>query len=125
MVSSGQLNSVGTGGTTFANANLTSIAFNSFSPVLFPAGTSLSFKLNVRNACVGSAKNSGTVRLWYNDSAANSRFGATIGANAGNYYLGNLSALLTSPGSVRKTIDVAAGAKCSAFKTFGTWSITL
>lgn len=25
----------------------------------------------------------------------------------------------------KKTIDVAAGAKCSAFKPFGTWSITL
>jgi len=85
----------------------------------------LSVKLFVRNACSGSGKNSGTARLWFNDSAANSRFAATIGSPK-TYFLRDAFALATSPGpGPKKTIDVLAGAKCSPYKTFGTWSTTL
>ncbi|MET0852862.1 MAG: hypothetical protein ABW020_17120 [Candidatus Rokuibacteriota bacterium] len=36
----------------------------------------------MRNACTGSGKNSGTARLWYDDSAADSQFVTTIGTPA-------------------------------------------
>lgn len=125
LVSSGETDSVVAGSSGFNNAKLDTISFDSFTPVDFPSGTSLSMKLYVRNACSGSGHNSGTSRLWYNDSVANSQFGATINAVANNYYLVNNSLLNLSVGSgPRKTIDVQSGAKCSAFKPFGTWTIT-
>lgn len=89
-------------------------------------GTQLSVKVLVRNACVGSGHNSGTARLWYNDTQANSQFGATIGGNTNNYFLLNSSILGTTVGGgPKQTSDIAAGAKCSAFKPFGNWIITL
>ena len=40
-------------------------------------------------------------------------------------YLLDGSALGTSAGpGPKKTIDVSAGAKCSAWKPFGTWTVT-
>jgi hypothetical protein len=87
LVSSGQLNSVVGGSSGFSNAKLNSIPFNSFSPLDFPAGSQLSIEFYVRNACSGSSHNSGTARLWYNDSVANSQFDATIGSSANLYYL--------------------------------------
>jgi len=86
----------------------------------------VSITLYVRNACTGSGKNSGRARLWFNDSAANSRFDATIGGNPRTYFLRDAFVLATSPGTgPKKTIDVAAGAKCSPYKTFGTWTTTI
>jgi hypothetical protein len=125
LISSGQLNSVTGGSSSFNNAHLQSISFNSFSPVDFPAGSTLSVKVYARNACSGSGHNSGTARLWYNDSQANSQLGSTIGTNTYNDYFLNNFILGTSVGSGPKdTIDISAGAKCSAFKSFGTWTIT-
>jgi hypothetical protein len=124
LVGSGQVNSVAGGSSGFNNAKLDTIPLSLFAPVDFPPGSSVSIKLYVRNACAGSGKNSGSARLWYNDTAANSQFGATLGAPS-NYYLRDGFALSNSPGPGPKTtIDVAAGAKCSPFKTFGTWSGT-
>jgi hypothetical protein len=123
LVGSGELASVAGGSSGFNNAKQNAIALTPSSGVTFNAGETLSIKLLVRNACTGSGKNSGTARLWYNDNAANSRFDATIG-NPATYYLG--SALVTAPGAGPKnTIDVAAGAKCSSYKEFDTWSRTL
>ena len=91
----------------------------------FQSGDTVSIKLFVRNACSGSSKNSGSARLWFNDSAANSRFDATIGTPR-TYFLRDAFALATTPGpGPKKTIDVAAGAKCSPYKTFGTWTTTI
>jgi hypothetical protein len=124
LVTSGELDSVAGGGSGFNNAHLQTISFNSFSPIDFPSGSNLKIKVSVRNACTGSAHNSGTARLWFNDSAADSHFDATIGTNTSDYFLLDNFLLGTSTGSTKKTIDVAAGAKCSAFKPFGTWTIT-
>jgi protocatechuate 3,4-dioxygenase beta subunit len=127
LVSSGQLNSVDLGnlGGSFANASLQTIPFNSFSPVDFPSGSSLKVKVSARNACSGSLRNSGTFTLWLNDSAANSRFGATVGTTGSNYYLLTGFNLGTSAGSgPQQSINVAAGVQCSPFKPFGTWTIT-
>jgi len=125
LVSSGQLDNVWGGSSGFNNANLQTIPFNAFTPVDFPQGSTLSIKLYVRNACVGPTHNSGTARLWYDDAAANSRFDATIEGSNSDYYLRNNFVLSTAVGiGPKQKIDVAAGAKCSPFKTFGTWSIT-
>ena len=66
-----------------------------------------------------------TARLWLNDSAANSQFGATIGGSSHAYDPLTGLTLGTSVGAGSKaTIDVAAGSPCSTFKPFGTWAIT-
>jgi photosystem II stability/assembly factor-like uncharacterized protein len=124
LVTSGELDSVAAGSSGFNNAKLDAISFNAFSPIAFPSGSQLKIRLSVRNACSGSGHNSGTARLWYNDTQANSQFGATIGTNIGTYYLLDNFFLGTTTGSAKTTIDIAAGAKCSAFNSFGTWSIT-
>src|SRR5262245_3446313 len=81
------------------------------SPVDFPSGSTLSIKLYVRNTCSGNTHNSGTARLWYNDSAANSHLDATIDSTTSDYFLRDGGALATSPGPGRKkTIDIAAAA---------------
>ncbi len=127
LVSTGQLNSAdpGFGFGGFSGAKLQTIPFSAFTPVDFPLGSKLSIKVSARTACTGSANPLGTARLWYNDSQANSQFGATIGTNPSNYYLLNNFVLSTTAGSgPKQTVDVQGGAACSAFKTFGTWIIT-
>src|ERR1041385_3788478 len=122
LVGSGVSASVVGGSSGFNNAKLDAIPMTPDDGVTFSPGDTLKIKLLIRNACVGSGKNSGSARLWFNDSVANSRFDATIGS-AATYYLLNGSALSTAAGAGPKnTIDVAAGAKCSAYKVFGTWS---
>lgn len=125
LVGSGQIASVAGGSSGFNNAHLDTIDLTPFGQVGFPSGSTLSIKLLVRNACTGSRKNSGAARLWYDDGAANSRFDATIGV-ASTYYLrsGGVLSIIPGPGP-KKTTDVAAGAKCSPFKPFGTWTTTI
>ena len=124
LVTSGHLDNAPGGGSGFNSAILQTIALDPFAPVEFPAGTQLKIKLYVRNACVGPTHNSGTARLWYADTGANSRFTATIGSTAADYYLQNNFVLTTAAGPARKSIDVAAGPPCSPYKTFGTWTVT-
>lgn len=126
LVTSGQVNSVDGGNTGFNNAVLSTIPFDSFSPLDFPVGSSLSIKLSARNACTGSAVNSGKARLWFDSSSADSQFGAVFDTTPSDYFLSSAFALLTSPGpGPKQHIDATAGAQCSNFKTFGTWAITL
>ncbi len=124
LVTSGELSSVPAGSSGFNNAKLDTIPLPVFAPVVAPPGSRTALTLYVRNACSGSTHSSGVARLWFNDAAANSSFGATIAGSSATDYLvtgGNLS---TSPGAGPKaTIDVEAGARCSAFKPFGTWSL--
>ncbi len=124
LVGSGEVSSVPGGSCGFNNANLHTINLAPAAGVSFSSGDALSINVYVRNACSGSGKNSGRARLWYNDTAANSRFDAAIGGPA-TYYLLNGSLLGTAAGpGPKKTIDIAAGAKCSPFKLFGIWSTT-
>ncbi|HKZ55875.1 MAG TPA: Ig-like domain-containing protein [Anaerolineales bacterium] len=125
LVGSGQLDKVPGGSSGFNNARLNTIPINLFAPVDVPPGSVLSLKLYVRNTCFGNTHNSGTARLWYNDSAANSRFNATIEGVSSDYFLRDGFVLATTPGpGPKKTIDVAAGRPCSPFKPFGAWSGT-
>jgi outer membrane protein assembly factor BamB len=125
LVASSQLNSVAGGSSGFPGAHLQTLPFPSFAPINFPAGSQLRVTMSVRNACTGSIHNSGIARFWLNDAAADSHFDATIGGSTHDYFLRDGLALTTTVGTgPKKTIDVQAGAKCSAFKPFGTWTIT-
>lgn len=126
LIGSGELASVAGGSNGFNNAKLDSIPLNLPSAVGIGPGDKISIKLLVRNACSGSGKDSGTARLWFNDAPVNSRFGATIDDSDGNNYLLDGFALGTAAGDgPKKSIDVAAGARCSDYKPFGTWSRTI
>ena len=125
LVGSGEASSVAGGSSGFNNARLDTVALTPIAGATFFSGDSLSIKLLVRNACTGSGKNSGTARLWFNDATANSRFSASVGS-AATYFIRNAFSLATTAGpGPRQTIDVAAGAKCSPYKTLGTWTTTI
>lgn len=127
LVGSGQLNNVPGGSSGFNNAVLRTINLALSLPVNVSAGDTLSIKLSVRIAVGVAGHRSGTARLWFNDSAANSRFGATIGGATADYFLRDGFALGNAAGpGPKKTIDVfvdrAVGG--NPFKPFGTWSKT-
>ena len=127
-VSSGQLNSqpIGFGFGGFSSATLRSVAFASFAPVAVPQDAELSITLSARNACTGSLRNSGSIRLWFNDAQANSQFGTTVNTTQTDHYLRNGFVLGATAGSgPKQSIDVAVGARCGAFVPFGTWEVTL
>jgi len=126
LVGSGELASVTGGGSGFHNAKLDSIPLSLPMAVGIAPGDTLSIKLLVRNACSGSGEDSGTARLWFNDTEADSHFDATIDDREEDDYLLDGAALGSSPGpGPKKAADVSAGARCSAFKPFGTWTRTL
>ena len=126
LITSGELNSFSGGSSGFNNAHLATINFDDFPPLDFPvgSGSQLKIKLYARNACTGSGHNSGTARLWYNDSQADNQFNAVLSGTNNYYHLLDNFILGANIGSTKKTVDVASGAKCSAFKTFGTWTVT-
>jgi hypothetical protein len=125
LIGSGQLDSAPGGSSGFNNARLNAVPLNLAAPAHYAPGDVLSIKVYVRNAAVGSGKNSGTARLWFDDAAADSRLEFTRDAPT-TMYLRAAAALGTDPGPGPKLkIDVAAGAKGSPFKLFGTWSAAL
>lgn len=126
LIGSGELASVAGGSSGFNNANEHAITVAMEPGVEFFSGDTLGLKLLVRNACSGSGKNSGRARLWYNDSDADSRLDVEIDNTASTDYLVGGLLLSSSVGSGPKlTVDVSAGAKCSPYKSFGTWSMTV
>jgi hypothetical protein len=123
VVGSGQVNSVPGGSSGFNNAVLDTINLALPGSVPINSGDTLSFRLSVRIASTGHR--SGTARLWFNDTAANSRFSATVAGVTDSYFLRNGSTLATTAGAGPKnTIDVfvdrAVGG--NPFKPFGTWN---
>ncbi len=126
LVGSGELGSVPSGSPGFANARLDSIPLSLPEAVGVAPGDILSIRLLVRNACSGSSDKAVTARLWFNDEEADSHFDATIDGQEEDDYLLDGAALGSSPGPGPKEVaDVSAGAPCSAFKPFGTWTRTL
>jgi hypothetical protein len=82
--------------------------------------------LSVRIAA-SSTHVSGTARLWYNDSAANSRFTATVNGTPTDYFLLDGFVLGTSAGpGPKKTSDVLVNRNVGGnpFLPFGTWTKT-
>jgi hypothetical protein len=126
VVASGQVNGVSGGSSGFNNALNHSIAMALSESQNILNGDSLAIRLSVRVAA-NSGHVSGTARLWFNDSAANSGFGATINESSSTYYLRNGFSLINTPGPGPKSkIDVTVNRNQGGnpFKQFGTWTIT-
>ena len=127
VIGSGQLDGVPGGSSGFNNAVLRTMNLALPAPVDLCPGDTLSMKLSVRIAANVAGHRSGTARLWFNDSAANSQFSTTIGGATISNFLHNGFGLGSVAGSgPKKTIDVfvdrAVGG--NPFKPFGTWSKT-
>jgi hypothetical protein len=103
-------------------AKLNNITITLFDTVRVSSGDNITVCFSVRNAAVGSGKNSGTARLWFDGQDPNSNFNVTIGQVEQTKYLHDDFTANNTVGNLRKTIDVAAGAKGSAFKPFREWS---
>ena len=127
VVGSGQLDGVSGGSSGFNNAVLRTMNLALPAPVNVCPGDTLSMKLSVRIAANVAGHRSGTARLWFNDSAANSQFSTTIGsATTANFLLNGFGLGSVAGSGPKKTIDVfvdrAVGG--NPFKPFGTWSKT-
>jgi len=124
LIGSGQTNDVPGGGSGFNNAVLRTINLGLPSAVGILPGDSLSIRLSVRIAA-SSGHRSGSARLWYNDTTANSGFGGTIQGVSNLFYLRNGFALGGTPGAgPRSTMDVSVDRNVNgnAFKPFGMWT---
>jgi len=126
-IGSGELNGVPGGGSGFSNAVSRAIDLVLSAPTDIHAGDTLNLKLSVRIALGVSGHRSGTARLWFNDTAANSRFSALIDGVASDYFLLDGFNIGATPGpGPKKTLDVFVDRLIGGnpFKPFGTWSKT-
>ncbi len=126
VVGSGQVDGVTPGSSGFNNAVLRGISLSLSGTQTFAGGDNLAFRLSVRVAA-NSNHVSGTARLWFNDAAANSSFGATVNEVINAYYLRSGSALAVTTGTGPKnTIDVTVNRNQNGnpFKPFATWIVT-
>jgi hypothetical protein len=127
VIASGQLDGVSGGSSGFNNAILRTINPALPAPVDVCPGETLSMKLSVRIAANVAGHRSGTARLWFNDSAANSQFSTTIdGATTANFLLNGFGLGPVAGSGPKKTIDVFVNRAVDGnpFKPFGTWSKT-
>ena len=128
LIGTGEIDNVSGGSSGFNNAALRAIAVALSAPVLVTGGDTLSLTLSVRIGATGHR--SGTARLWYNDTAANSRLDVTYSGVATSHYLrdGFLLEPTAAPvtSTSKKTIDVFVDRLVggNAFKSFGTWTKT-
>jgi hypothetical protein len=124
-IGSGQLNDASVGAVNFNSVVQQTIGLTQVPSTGFRTGDILSIRLSVRIAASSPNKN-GTVRLWFNDAAANTSFAATIGGVANSYYLRSGFVLTTSSGSgPRTTLDVTVKRTGgNPFTPFGTWTTT-
>jgi hypothetical protein len=126
LIGSGTTLNVSGGSTGFSHAINDSIVLALTAPTTFGSGDKLSIKLSVRVGATGHR--SGTARLWYNDTQANSEFDATISGTDTTYYLRDGFLLATSWAPVtttsKKTVDVFVDRLVGGnpFKPFGTWT---
>jgi hypothetical protein len=130
-IGEGRLNNIASGSSGFNNAKLNTVVLSlANGPVEVPPDAAFALQLSVRRTCFGGGHNAGTPRLWFNDSQANSRFGALIDETASDFFLRDAFALAPNTGTgPKKTIDVTVDSKTACperpFKPFGTWSMTL
>lgn len=125
-IGSGQLNGIPGGSSGFNNAKLQSMNLTMSNSASFSPGDVLTIRLSARIAA-SSGHRSGTARLWFNDSSANSRFSATIANAPTDFFLTTGMNLSGATGAGPKytadvTVDRAVGG--NPFKPFSTWSKT-
>lgn len=128
VIGSGELGGVNGGSSGFNNAVNRSVALALSDTPIIASGDILSFRLSVRISTTVPGHTSGTARLWFNDSQANSHFDATIGTDNQSYYLLDNSTLATASGlGPKKTIDVFVNKNAGGnpFKSFGTWNFVM
>ena len=136
VAATGELQNASTGGSSFSNAILQSIAMSlPGGPVEVPRFAVVSLRVEARRACSGGGPASGTVRESYNGAAidsgaqrdAGSRITATIGGHAGDLFQRPLFLLLPDDGRVRLSVDASVNSTspCPArpFVPFGGWSV--
>jgi hypothetical protein len=134
IVATGQLAGEPGGSSGFNNARLRTIALSQHQAISLAPGDTLSLRVSVRIAEGVPGHRSGTARLWFNDTSANSRLIATKANVATDYYLvggTTPSTFALSEGAAgagpRRTadafVDRAVGG--NPFKPFGMWSIVL
>jgi len=117
---SGELDDFNGGSSGFNNAHLAAIPVFGYA-MLNP--NSFTLTVSVRVSCL-SRHTSGTARLWWNDSEANSNFAA------GPVYLTGANTLSTSPGTGPKmTADVLVKKNgcpdnTGTWQSFGSWTYT-
>ena len=136
VVASGLAEKVWGGSSGFNNARKSTLPLVLGGPVEIPDGGALALRISVRQACTAPQErncptgNACRARLWYNDAQASSGFAAGIeeissGQTLDYFLLNNfLLGPAAGPGP-KKTVDVGAGKRCSDFKPFGTWKITI
>ena len=129
VIGTGQIDNVSGGSSGFNNAVLRSIDIAlSTSPVAIVTGDTLSVKVYVNIGATGHR--SGTARLWYNDTAANSRIEFSLYGTPTTLYLrdGGVLGATAAPvtATSKKTIDVLADRLVGGnpLKLVGTWSKT-
>ena len=89
------------------------------------SGDLVTFDVSIRNACVGSGKNSGQATLSFNDDALDSSFDATLGG-VQSFHLRDGGTLSTTPATgPKKSVRQDIGPRCSPFRSFGSWSLQL
>lgn len=129
VVGSNQINDLSGGSSGFNNAILRTVN-GTITSTGFCTGDTLGVRLSVRVASnTPPGHISGTARLWYGDSQANSRFSEVVNGVTTTYYLRNISNALVldaSTGSTKFTIDVLVNKNQNGnpFKPFGTWTKT-
>jgi hypothetical protein len=130
LIGEGRLDNVAGGSSGFNNAKLHTILLSPAAAVELASGGTVGVTLSIRRTCAGGGHNSGTARLWFNDSQANSGVSLATADTPQEFFLRTGFALATTPGSgPKQTIDVGVDSKVPCpnrpFKPFGTWSIAL
>jgi hypothetical protein len=123
VVAVGEVDNVAGGSSGFNNAALKAINVALGASVTYLPGDTAGVRVSVRVAPTGHR--SGTARLWFNDSAANSLASTTVNGVARTFYLVNGFGLALAPGSGPKSyIDVFVdrAVRGNPFKPFGTWT---
>jgi uncharacterized repeat protein (TIGR01451 family) len=127
LIGSGEIDDEPGGSSGFNNAILRVIEITLADQAGFCSGDTLSLRLSVRIAVGVPGHASGTARLWFNDSAANSRVSITTDGVSADAFLLDGFVLGSSAGpGPKKTIDVLVKrVDGPTFKPFGTWTKTL
>ena len=128
VVGTGEIANVSGGSSGFNNAVLRAIEIALSGDVPIVSGDTLAFRVSIRIGATGHR--SGTVRLWYNDTQANSRLEFTLFGTPTTLYLRDGFTLQSTAAAVtstsKKTIDVFADRAVGGnpWKVVGTWSKT-
>jgi hypothetical protein len=121
LVTEGTAASLVTGSSGFNNSRRHRVSFPSFAPYPLTGPSVFTVRLLARNACTGSGKNSGSIRLWLNDFSALSAAELVMDGVDGHvaFFASDWTFFPVGP---RRWVDLAVGPKCGAWRPVGSWS---